>query len=274
MLNPAQRKGEVPAGVGLGVVGQDRLDPADAVIGEEPEGTLDERGARRAAFVVVDLRVGQAAVGIDRRVHVAHPAASALGADRDCRPPVHTPPTAIRDPPELLHIHMHKLPGLLVWIRRITRPVGRSIHARRLSPNRHNTRCTVEGAIPSLAAIRTGPIFSRGEAAQPQPRPRAACDADSHADGSGGPQARPHPPAANRSHHFHAVARETPISSATCATGRPPSDPADHRQPALHRQPRVSVHHRASWSWDLDSSTPPGGSRHQPTVNNLGGQYS
>jgi hypothetical protein len=51
-------------------------------------------------------------------------------------------------------------------------------------------------------------------------------------------------------------------------------DPTDQRQPALQRQTSVTVHHRASWSCDLDSHTIQEAHDNNPTVNNLGGQYN
>ena len=221
MLDPCEGCREVPARVGLGVVGQHRIDPVDAVVGEEPQGPLQEPRARRAALIVVDLGVGQATVGVDRRMHVAHPTAALIAAGAHRRPPVGAPPTTVGDPAELLDIHMHQLTRPVVVILRITRPVGRSIHANRLSPNRHSTRCTVEGAIPSLAAILTGPIFSARRSRSTSTSTCCGVRCGQWCGRLGRSRSPSGPSSRNRRHHFHAVARDTPISSATCATGRP-----------------------------------------------------
>ena len=65
------------------------------------------------------------------------------------------PPAGIR--PRRLASMWTSSPGRLVWMRRTTRPVGRCNQARRFRPRRHSTRCTVEGACPTMPPMRAGP---------------------------------------------------------------------------------------------------------------------
>jgi hypothetical protein len=98
---------EVETEVGEGVVGHDPVDD-DAVSSEPGVGPGPEDGAGRAAFVVEDLDVGQAAVVVDGGVDVGVADAPAL--DR-LRAAVGPSPASWWDPTQLLDVDVDQVPG-------------------------------------------------------------------------------------------------------------------------------------------------------------------
>jgi hypothetical protein len=97
----------------------------------------------------------------------------------------------------------------------MTRPVGRSNQASRLSCRRTSTRYTVEGGISRRTAIRTGPSLRERRSASI----RRSIPADVRRGLRRGRELRSAnpvgPSSTKRSHHLYAVAREMPISAAT-----------------------------------------------------------
>lgn len=147
------------------------------------------------------------------------------------------------------------LPGDWYSYRRITSPVGRSIHARRCMPSRtssldrgcrhaqapadpHRSKLQLAAELADLSRYLVA--SARGACVRPADRSTRSSS----------------PPARHRFHHIEAVARDTLISRATCAIGRP-----DSIRNTIGRRPRgvsralpceSSLLVRA---WDLDSST-------------------
>ncbi len=80
--------------------------------------------------------------------------AERLAVERPCAR--HPPPGGIL--PSFLMSMWTRSPGRPCSSRRITRPVGRSIHDNRLHPWRTRTRCTVEGTRSSWPSMRAGPF--------------------------------------------------------------------------------------------------------------------
>jgi hypothetical protein len=116
-------------GVGLGVVGQDPLDP-DPVLGEEG-GCLDqEPGGCGAALIAQDLAEGNPGTVIDSRVN---------GVIADAPPPRSLGPAvdavaaAVRDAAQLLDVEVDQLAGPLALVADHG-AAGRSVWARRLRP--------------------------------------------------------------------------------------------------------------------------------------------
>lgn len=112
-------------------------------------------------------------------------------------------------------------PGRSVWMRRTTRPVGRSIHASRFRPWRTSTRCAVERGTPTTEARRAGPSLRRRRS----PTIRFStlrgvrCG---HRCGRLDRSSRPASPSASqRRHHFDAVWRETFMASAAAEMVQP-----------------------------------------------------
>jgi len=103
-----ERGGEVAAAVAAAVVGQYPVD-VDVVGGEERGGSGPERGCGGALFVVEDLAVGQAAVGVDRGVHERVPdlAPVTLAAHRGTA--VGSPAATAWDAAQLLDVEVDQL---------------------------------------------------------------------------------------------------------------------------------------------------------------------
>src|SRR4030095_802883 len=99
-------------GVGLGVVGQDPLDP-DPVLGEEG-GCLDqEPGGCGAALIAQDLAEGNPGTGIDSRVNVVIADAP---PPRSLGPAVDAVAAAVRDAAQLLDVEVDQLAGPLALV--------------------------------------------------------------------------------------------------------------------------------------------------------------
>jgi len=60
---------------------------------------------------------------------------------------------------QLLDVDVDQITGWSCSSRRITRPVGRSIHDSRIDPFRANTQCTIDAGIPTCPATRANPSF-------------------------------------------------------------------------------------------------------------------
>ena len=116
------------------VVGQDPFD-TDASLGEPGDGPVQERDAVGGVLGAGELAVGQPRVGVDGGVDVG--VAAAAQCDRrlvsEVRPSLRCPPpSGIRA--SFLTSMWTSSPQRSVSMRRMTRPVGRSIHRKRFTP--------------------------------------------------------------------------------------------------------------------------------------------
>ena len=94
------------------VVGHDRLDPVDAVVGEGVDGPLEEPSARVSLLIAEDLGVREPGVVIDHGVDVVEPdPGSLLRRGRAHLASVGPPATPVGDPPDLLDVHVDQLTG-------------------------------------------------------------------------------------------------------------------------------------------------------------------
>jgi hypothetical protein len=106
------------------VVGEHAFD-GDVMGGEPVAGAFEEPAAKRGVLGVEDLAVRDAAVRVDGGVDVVEPdpAVTVVAVvAATVRPP--TAPSGIR--PSFLTTMWTSSPGRVVWIRRITLPVGRT----------------------------------------------------------------------------------------------------------------------------------------------------
>lgn len=99
------------------VVGHDPLDPGDAVLGEPSSCTSEERDGSGGFLVRQRFGVRESGVPVDGRMQVDVPSLRTPGL-LTCDSfgflaafAVHTPPAAIRDTTDLLHVQVHHVAG-------------------------------------------------------------------------------------------------------------------------------------------------------------------
>jgi hypothetical protein len=101
-----------PLTLGAAGLGERQGDLADAVGAEERPGAGNEPHRGVGGFVVQGLGVGQPRVAIQRGVEVGvADLLSSGGPVTRAAAAVDAPATAIRDAADLLHVHVHHVPG-------------------------------------------------------------------------------------------------------------------------------------------------------------------
>ena len=113
MFDAVKSVGEVSSDVVLGIVGERRSDDVDALVGEEALGSFEEVGAGRPLLDVVDLGEREAAVFVNRRVHVTHALTTLPAPDTHGFSVVDPPATSVGNPTRLLHINVDKFAGMV-----------------------------------------------------------------------------------------------------------------------------------------------------------------
>src|SRR6185503_10593120 len=108
--------------------------------------------AGRATLVVVDLAVGEAGVGIDSGVHVAHASTAALLADSGGGAAMGVPAAAVGDAAKFLDVDVDELAGV-VGVDPADHPPGGAVHpAQAVQPEPAEHPMDRRGRHPQLEA--------------------------------------------------------------------------------------------------------------------------